>query len=170
MPSSSARRIAPSASSSSCGPQAARHPPPPMAQLPKPMRVISIPVLPNLTLCKASPFVSCSTDLGSERDRDKRRGVVRRPAEHPLGLLGRHPAFLGLDHGPYKPHVPTRAMPVISSRASTIRDRSVHVLLLLEGLVPRRPPLSLEEVPLRPVAPRDGLYRHEPRILVPHLL
>jgi hypothetical protein len=37
---------------------------------------------------------------------------------------------------------PTVGMPVISSREHE-RDRRVHVLLLLERLVPRRPPLSL---------------------------
>src|SRR5918992_1310821 len=170
MPSSTARRMAPTASSSSCGPQAARHPLPPMAQLPKPMRVISIPVLPNARFSKASPFVLCPTDIWSERDRDKRRGVVRRPGERRLGLLRRHPAPLGLDHGPDQAHVPDHGDARDLLARQDERDGRAHVLLLLEGLVPRSPLLPYQGIALGPVAPRDGLYGHEPRVLALYLL
>src|SRR5918997_5624625 len=112
MPSSTARLMASTASSSSCGPQAAAQPLPPMAQLPKPIGVISIPVLPNSRFSKAVSSISgCRLQIfpdawNLKRHRDKRRGIVGGAGEHLLGPLERHPALLGLDHGPHKTYVP----------------------------------------------------------------
>src|SRR6266511_3584195 len=60
-PSSSARSIASIDSSSSCRPQPNSQPPPPIAQAPKPTRVISRPVFPSCVVlscvfCITSPF------------------------------------------------------------------------------------------------------------------
>src|SRR3712207_8748225 len=69
--------MAPTASSSSCGPHAAAQPPPPIAQAPKPMGVISIPVLPNLAVCKVASY------LGFEVLRISGSHVGKTPYPHP---------------------------------------------------------------------------------------
>ena len=58
IPSSSARSIAATDSSSSCGPQPNSQPPPPIAQAPKPTRVIRIPVVPSSVVVRS---VCCIT-------------------------------------------------------------------------------------------------------------
>ena len=71
-PSSRARWIAAIDSSSSCGPQPNSQPPPPIAQAPKPTRVISRPVAPSWVVlscvrCMASSFARSARVTGTAR-------------------------------------------------------------------------------------------------------
>src|SRR5919199_1219121 len=111
-----------------------------------------------------------TADRYLKRHRDKRRRIVGCSCERLFDLLERHPALFCLDHGPDQADISDHGDARDLLARQHERDRRVHVLLLLERLVPRRPPLALQGTPLRPVPPRDGLYGHEPHILALYLL